>query len=241
MWGTRIVPELCRKIDGPGKIVFQLGEEAFNQPFKTGPLIDQDGNFALFDILMNKPMFDFIADRGLYSRKGQRQFGDKIDFPIGKQSGQANTAPGQMGAIMLKVSYRILDPVKNKDLLDKFHTADALIYFPGPPAHQDRPGMRRKEARPDRLPRRSQDELRSAMGMDVIRACQQRPGCRGCWSQQSVAAIQFLQGRLQRLRTANDTPPQPWDPDVSLKVPDLFQEPGGEGEDGSDSGPRRGG
>src|ERR1700730_1900326 len=61
-WGTRVVPELCKKFDGPGKIVFQLGEEAFNQPFKTGPLIDQDGNFALFDILMNHPMFDFIAD-----------------------------------------------------------------------------------------------------------------------------------------------------------------------------------
>ena len=41
-------------IEGPDKIVFQIGEEAFNQPFKSGPLIDQDGNFALFDILMNQ-------------------------------------------------------------------------------------------------------------------------------------------------------------------------------------------
>jgi hypothetical protein len=45
-WGTRIVPDKCKPLDKPEgeKIIFQLGEEAFNQPFKTGPLIDQDGN-----------------------------------------------------------------------------------------------------------------------------------------------------------------------------------------------------
>src|SRR5207244_187320 len=104
-----------------------LGEEAFNQPFKTGPLIDQDGNFALFDILMNHPMFDFIVDKGLYSRQGQQNFGDVVVFPSGNNPSGSN--PGHMGAIMLKVSYRILDPDKDSNLLAQFHTADALIYF----------------------------------------------------------------------------------------------------------------
>ena len=93
--------------------MFQLGEEAFNQPFKTGPLIDQDGNFALFDILMNKPMFDFIVNNGLYSKQGQQKFGRPIEFPSGNNPGEGqDTEPisGRMGAIMLKVSYRILDP-----------------------------------------------------------------------------------------------------------------------------------
>ena len=27
-WGTRIVPELCKPLDGPDKIVLQLGEAA---------------------------------------------------------------------------------------------------------------------------------------------------------------------------------------------------------------------
>jgi hypothetical protein len=135
-WGSRHVPDECKKFDGPGKIVFQLGEEAFNQPFKTGPLIDQDGNYALFDILMNKPMFDFIDVNRLFSRREQEKFDKEIDFPIGinpSKDAAGQPVPGRMGAIMLKVSYRILDPVKNADLIKQFHTSDALIYFPGPP------------------------------------------------------------------------------------------------------------
>ena len=117
-WGKRIVPEACKKFDSPDKIIFQLGEEAFNQPFKTGPLIDQDGNFALFDILMNEPMYEYIEANELYSKAGQEKFAGQVEFPTGNNPGTRTiSAPGQMGAIMLKVSYRILDPVKNKDLI----------------------------------------------------------------------------------------------------------------------------
>jgi hypothetical protein len=38
-------------------MVIEMIEETFNEPFKTGALIDQQGNYALFDILMNKQMF----------------------------------------------------------------------------------------------------------------------------------------------------------------------------------------
>src|SRR6266545_4179945 len=87
-WGTRIVPKECESLDGKSsdggkKIIFHLGEEAFNQPFKTGPLIDQDGNFALFDILMNRPMYDFIVENGLYSKQGREKFKRPIAFPPG--------------------------------------------------------------------------------------------------------------------------------------------------------------
>src|SRR5438067_8028836 len=55
-WGERIVPDACKALDGPNKMILKLGEAAWNQPFKTGPLIDQNGNYAVFDILMNQPM-----------------------------------------------------------------------------------------------------------------------------------------------------------------------------------------
>jgi hypothetical protein len=142
-WGTRIVPDKCKPLDQPEgeKIIFQLGEEAFNQPFKTGPLIDQDGNYALFDILMNKPMFSYVQSNGLYSKKGQQDFKEDVSFPLGSNPGKKDgkDVPGRMGAIMLKVSYRILDPVKNKDIISQFHTRDALIYFPGLPATKEGP------------------------------------------------------------------------------------------------------
>ena len=43
-------------------MVVKMIEESFNQPFRTGPLIDQNNNYAIFDILMNKSMFDYIVD-----------------------------------------------------------------------------------------------------------------------------------------------------------------------------------
>ena len=46
---------------------------------------------------------------------------------------------------MLKVSYRILDPQKDKNLLSQFHTSDALIYFPGPPATKTGPACVEKK------------------------------------------------------------------------------------------------
>lgn len=134
-WGTRVVPAECRPLDGPGKIVLVVGEEAWNQPFKTGPLIDQDGHYALFDILMNKVMFDFIVDNNLYSKQGQASsLINPIAFPEGINIDTGtNPGTGKMGAVMVKVSWRILDPVKDADFMKTFHTADALIYFPGPP------------------------------------------------------------------------------------------------------------
>ena len=55
----------------PDIMVIDMIEETFNQPFKTGALIDQQGNFALFDILMNRQMFDYIKKHRLYSKKEQ--------------------------------------------------------------------------------------------------------------------------------------------------------------------------
>ena len=70
MGHARWSPNPASSSGTPDKIIFQLGEEAFNQPFKTGPLIDQDGNYALFDILMNKPMFDYILTNEAIQQAG---------------------------------------------------------------------------------------------------------------------------------------------------------------------------
>jgi hypothetical protein len=52
-------------------MVVNMIEENFNQPFKTGPLIDQQGNYALFDILMNDEMFKYIVTHRLYNKAEQ--------------------------------------------------------------------------------------------------------------------------------------------------------------------------
>jgi hypothetical protein len=216
-WGTRVVPEECKKLDGPGKIVFQLGEEAFNQPFKTGPLIDQDGHFALFDILMNHPMFDFIVDKGLYSKAGQEKVGDRIEFPLGSNPGGPD-APGRMGAIMLKVSYRILDPEKDKILLSEFHTSDALIYFPGPPATKAGPACVEKKLGLVGFHVGHKTKFAPQWVWSSFEHVSNVPDAADVQSGDLLPRYNFYKtGCGKDCPIVNDTPPQPWDPDTTLK------------------------
>jgi len=215
-WGTRVVPELCKNLDGPGKIVFQLGEEAFNQPFKTGPLIDQGGHFALFDILMNRPMFDFIVDKGLYSKAGQQKFGDAVVFPSGNNPSQSN--PGHMGAIMLKVAYRILDPDKNNDLLTQFHTSDALIYFPGPPATKVGPACVEKKPGLVGFHVGHKTNFAPQWVWTSFEHVSNVPDAADVEAGNLLPRYNFYNaGCKNDCPAVNDTPPQPWDPDGTLK------------------------
>jgi hypothetical protein len=228
-WGKRIVPEACKKFDSSDKIIFQLGEEAFNQPFKTGPLIDQDGNYALFDILMNEPMYRYIEANELYSKAGQQKFAGQVEFPTGTNPPKDNSAPGHMGAIMLKVSYRILDPVKNKDLIPKFHTSDALIYFPG---GKDKTGTGTM-AGPDCV-----EKKLGLIGFHVGHKTKFAP--QWVWTSfehvsnvptaEEIAAkkllprYSFFNAKCSEADCPrNEIPPRPWDPPTSLQFPTKFR------------------
>ena len=213
-WGTRVVPELCKKLDAPGKIILQLDEVAWSQPFRTGPLIDQSGNYALFDIMMNRPMFDFIAGHGLYSQQGQENFDQVVQFPAGIKPG--NGTPGRMGAVMIKVAWRILDGDEDKNLISQFHTADALIYFPGPPATKIGPACVAKTLglvgfhvghKTDSAPQwlwSSFEHVRNVPDQSEIK------------SRKLAPYYNFFSAACKQCPT-NQTPPDPWDPPVTLK------------------------
>jgi len=120
------IPPYCTETAPPGtRILTQFTKRGELGDFLTpgnGPLIDQNGEYVRFEILVNEAMYDFIVTNKLYSKAGQRAYnpGGKIAFP----SGQQNGAPG---AIMLKVAWKILgagdDPTR-------FHTAMAYVYDP---------------------------------------------------------------------------------------------------------------
>lgn len=94
------------------------------QPLNTGPLIDQNGNYARYQILVNKPMYDYIVANRLYSKAGQKNFTGTIEFPAGKTV-EGNT--GLVGAIVVKAAWKILatgdDPAK-------FHAVRGYVYTP---------------------------------------------------------------------------------------------------------------
>jgi hypothetical protein len=145
----KIVPPECldqyNKLKGQ-VMVIEMIEESFNEPFKTGPLIDQQGNYAIFDILMNQSMFGYIQKHNLQSKAGQQSKENaslKIDFPAGANKGpaQANMPPGDPGAVMIKVSWKVLDAPAERQ---NFHTVDALVLMPRHPNETAKPPCLRK-------------------------------------------------------------------------------------------------
>lgn len=121
-WGSPPdVPRACNAKFHPGMMILRMDmAETYNEPFKTGPLFDQNGNYALFVIFMNKAMFDFIDDNKLYSVEGQKRFAKEIDFPSGDATGP--------GSVMVKASWKIITP---KDDATAYHTVQGLLYLPG--------------------------------------------------------------------------------------------------------------
>ena len=123
--GPVSVPTQCKASYKPGmKIISQVGKTPtvltdFSQPFNTGPLIDQDGNYTRYEILVNKPRFDYILQNTLYSKAGQKVFSGAVKFPCG-------VLGGPEGAIMVKAAWRVINPADK----NRFHTQTVLVYSP---------------------------------------------------------------------------------------------------------------
>lgn len=127
-----IIPPVCQNIEGANsmRIVrrFSLRKAVTSEtgePFDTGPLIDQNGNYVRYQILVNQPMFEFIVQNNLYSQVGQSAFNETIDFPEGDPPQTGDQGP--MGAIMVKVAWKVIGP---NDDPSKFHISHALAYNP---------------------------------------------------------------------------------------------------------------
>ena len=125
--GTPDVPAVCKSSYKPGlRILRQTGKTILAetiQPFDTGPLIDQHGAFARFEISVNKPMFDYIHGNSLYSKAGQQVFTGAPKFPCGSAG-----VTGVEGAIMVKAAWKVLsDPAMDRA---RFHTSEVLVYTP---------------------------------------------------------------------------------------------------------------
>lgn len=138
-WGaTENVPIVCENLTEEdlkkGIITLtQVGKtpnvlDESGEPFQTGPLIDQNGQYTRYEILTNKSMFEYIVDNDLYNQQGQTAFGKEADFPVSESKGSMKTAPPnspEVGAIMVKAAWIKMGGKYDES---KFHTAYALVY-----------------------------------------------------------------------------------------------------------------
>lgn len=99
-----------------------------------GPLIDRNLNFVLYEVRLNDDEANYIKKNGLDTVAGQQAFmdaGNTVDFPSGYYDGErADRKGGQVGAIEIKLAWRILDPEKDADTRDRFYHTPAVITIP---------------------------------------------------------------------------------------------------------------
>jgi hypothetical protein len=212
----RLVPKECRNLrkQNPKSMIVKMIEESFNEPFKTGPLIDQQGHYAIFDILMNREMFDYIMQHHLNTKAGQMTAANSgllVDFPSGQNSGAI------LGAFMLKVSWKIL--TSEEKAAKNFHMVDALVLMPPP----DNP----------RAARQCLHETLGLVGFHAVHKTVGRP--QWIWTSfehvknvpdKDEVAAGKLDGPYSFFSISckddcppqNATPPRPWDPDPALEL-----------------------
>jgi len=211
----RLMPEECRALHKqmPDRMVVKMIEESFNEPFKTGPLIDQQGHYAIFDILMNRQMFDYIMKNHLNTKAGQMSAASStllVDFPPGQNS------DGTLGAFMLKVSWKILVP--DEIQAKNFHMVQALVLMPPGDPKAKRPCL---------------PETLGLVGFHAVHKTASRP--QWIWTsfehkknvpdKDEVAARTFDDpynffsvSCKDDCPAPNATPPRPWDPDPGLQL-----------------------
>jgi hypothetical protein len=223
----RLMPQACRDLlnarpdlmkDAPNRMIVKMIEESFNEPFKTGPLIDQQGHYAIFDILMNRQMFEYITVNHLNTKAGQAANADlAVDFPPGQNDRPAQAGkPAQaaaFGSFMLKVSWKILTP---EEIAAKtFHMRRALVLMP---PSDKRPCL---------------DRTLGLIGFHAVHKTAARP--QWIWTSfehvknvpdRNEVAANKLSGGYNFFSvnckadcpTENATPPFPWDPDPTLEL-----------------------
>jgi len=127
------VPPACKSLNkGNLEVVIQIGKNlitptvvsAASQPFNTGPLIDQNGVFTRFQILVNKTMFDYILANSLYSKAGQKAFTPPVNFTSGSIDNNGKTLVE--GAIMVKTAWKVISTADKA----RFHSENVLVYTP---------------------------------------------------------------------------------------------------------------
>lgn len=132
-FGTGLPPPAICAGAGPGTPVLRMISKTVvtptvsvaGEPLNTGPLIDQNGNYVRYQILVNQPMYDYIVGNKFYSKAVQKNFTGAFNFPAG--TAPKGTTPGAVGAMVLKVAWKVL--AANDDPT-RFKTMKGFVYTP---------------------------------------------------------------------------------------------------------------
>lgn len=123
-WEDKLIQERSYRI----KAAWRMHTTSSNFEAFSGPLVDQHGNWARYEIRVDREEFDYIRQNGLYSQDGQAAFSknNSVDLPV--NSGDKH------GAIELKLAWKELT---DDDDASRFYVTeiDAQTSEAGPGVH----------------------------------------------------------------------------------------------------------
>lgn len=137
----RYYPAECQSIDGywQYRVLGQISKiddsflEADRGELSNHPVIDENGKFIRYEILVNPVTYEYVTSNGLYNRTGLSALQTPVNFPCGSVealSGDPND-PG-LGSFVIKNAWMELDPERPLDQFKAgyFHTEDMMVYTP---------------------------------------------------------------------------------------------------------------
>lgn len=225
-WGPPVdVPAACKGANLP---VFRMKQKVSDevldergQPFRTGPLIDQRGDYVRYAIHMNKETFDYVHANQLYNKEGQLKFSsvatNAVDLPAGT-NGPTKAAPSAtpaVGSIVIKSAWRLLNPKLDK--MGRYHKSNVLVYTA---PSDDPPVKERCEARTVGL-----------VGFHIMHKSAGHPQ----WIWSTFEQVDNLRGDKAAgvgatffnpavRRAINRPPPKPWNPNVKARPGQIVRD-----------------
>ena len=113
------VPELYRM-----KAAWRQNTTSADENFQafSGPLVDLNGKWVRYEVLVNHEEFDYLVDNELYNLDGQIAFSQKpvnnqVEFPV-------NVGTSQHGAMEIKFSWKELGPGDDRS---RFYTTKVKV------------------------------------------------------------------------------------------------------------------
>lgn len=139
--GDQYYPPACQAIPNyqDYRVLAQLSKiddsflEAARGQLSNHPVLDANGHFVRYEILLNPVAYDFVASSGLYNQAGFQALAGPVTFPCGDSLYQGgDPADPRVGAIVVKAAWMELDgrPNNGPAVVNPYHTEELLVYSP---------------------------------------------------------------------------------------------------------------
>lgn len=139
--GDQYYPPACQAIPDfqSYRVLSQLSKiddsflEAGRGELSNHPVIDANGKFLRYEIMLNPVAYNFAVDHGLYNKTGLASLNEPVVFPCGDFAYQGgDPADPRMGALVLKTAWMEFEDQGQATPFAQgpYHTEEMLVYSP---------------------------------------------------------------------------------------------------------------